>query len=333
MARSPHSVERHQHRFQKRARWTRRHMMKKTIGIIGFGVIGQRWAAAFLHAGHDVRAYDRGSCQEDDFRKLLPSLLADLDAVGAHKTTEPGEFRLFSSMADAMAGVDFVQESAPEILEIKRKLLPEIESCVADHVVIASSSSALLVSDMQRDCRLPGRIVLGHPFNPAHLMPLVEIVGGALTDPASVQVAKAIYEDIGKKPVVMNREITGHLALRLMGAMWREAIALVRDGVASVEDVDRAFVYGPGPKWTLQGSFISNQLNAAGMEDFLRKYGPTYQAIWDTLLDAELDEATIAAVTKSTAAAVGGRSQEQLKSEREAGLVSILKGVAEHGAL
>lgn len=308
-------------------------MVKKTIGIVGFGVIGQRWSAAFLHAGYDVRVYDRAANQEADFRLLLPSLLGDLEAVRPRSAAEPGEIRLFTSMTEAMAGVDFVQESGPETLEIKRKLLSEIESCVSDHIVIASSSSALLVSDMQSECRLPGRIVLGHPFNPAHLMPLVEIVGGSLTDPSSVEVARAIYEEIGKKPVVMNREITGHLALRLMGAMWREAIALVRDGVASVEDIDRAFVYGPGPKWTLQGSFISNQLNAENMDDFLRKYGPTYQAIWDTLLDAKLDEQTIAAVTQSTSMAVGGRSQAQLKTEREAGLVSILKSVAQHGAL
>lgn len=308
-------------------------MVKKTIGIVGFGVIGQRWSAAFLHAGYDVRVYDRADNQEADFRLLLPNLLGDLEAIRPRGKAEPGEIRLFASMTEAMAGVDFVQESGPETLEIKRKLLSEIESCVSDHIVIASSSSALLVSDMQSECRLPGRIVLGHPFNPAHLMPLVEIVGGSLTDPSSVEVARAIYEEIGKKPVVMNREITGHLALRLMGAMWREAIALVRDGVASVEDIDRAFVYGPGPKWTLQGSFISNQLNAENMDDFLRKYGPTYQAIWDTLLDAKLDEQTIAAVTQSASMAVGGRSQAQLKTEREAGLVSILKSVAEHGAL
>nr|WP_246400270.1 3-hydroxyacyl-CoA dehydrogenase NAD-binding domain-containing protein [Rhizobium metallidurans] len=307
--------------------------VKKTIGIVGFGVIGQRWAAAFSHAGHSVRVYDRSADQEAGFRQLLPSLLADLDAVRPPRDTEPGEIVLFASMADAMAGVDFVQENGPENLEIKRTLLPQIEACVGDDVIIASSSSALLVSEMQTECRIPGRIVLGHPFNPAHLMPLVEVVGGKLTDSEAVVAAKALYEEIGKKPVVMNREITGHLALRLMGAMWREAIALVRDGVASVEDVDRAFVYGPGPKWTLQGSFISNQLNATGMEDFLRKYGPTYQAIWDTLLDAKLDEETIAAVTKSTAAAVGDRSQDQLKAEREAGLVAILNDVARHGAL
>ncbi|MFT4001446.1 MAG: 3-hydroxyacyl-CoA dehydrogenase NAD-binding domain-containing protein [Rhizobium sp.] len=307
-------------------------MGRQTIGIVGFGVIGQRWAAAFAHAGHVVRAYDPNPEREDDFRRNFPALKADLDALSPGAEAR-GEIRFFDEMGETLAGVDFVQENGPEQIDLKRQLLADIENHVGDAVIIASSSSALLVSDMQTQCRRPDRIVLGHPFNPVHLMPLVEIVGGKLTDPAALETARALYEEMGKKPVVMSREITGHLALRLMGAMWREAIALVRDGVASVEDVDRAFVYGPGPKWALQGSFISNQLNAAGMEDFLRKYGPTYQAIWDTLLDAKLDEATIAAVTASTSEAVGGRSQEQLKAEREAGLVAVLKNIAQHGAL
>lgn len=307
-------------------------MQQQTIGIVGLGVIGQRWAAAFSHAGYNVRAYDPDPGKEADFRQALPALTADLQSVSP-SAGEPGDIAFSASLADALDGVDFVQENGPETLEVKRKLLAQIEDHIGDKVVIASSSSALLVSDMQSRCRVPARIVLGHPFNPAHLMPLVEIVGGKETDPATIASARALYEAIGKKPVTLNREVTGHLALRLMGAMWREAIALVRDGVASVEDVDRAFMYGPGPKWTLQGSFISNQLNATGMEDFLRKYGPTYQAIWDTLLDARLDEETIRAVTASTAEAVKGRDQAELKEQREAGLVAVLKAVADHGAL
>ena len=305
-------------------------MGKLLIGIVGFGVIGQRWAAAFSHAGHDVRAYDP-SGRDAAFRETLPQLMADLDAL-AGPSAAPGAIELFPTMAEALSGVGFVQESGPEDIAVKRRLLAEIESHVSDRTVIASSSSALIVSEMQTECRFPGRIVLGHPFNPAHIMPLVEIVGGKATDQQALATARAVYEAIGKKPVILNREITGHLALRLMGAMWREAIALVRDGVASVEDVDRAFMYGPGPKWALQGSFISNQLNAAGMEDFLRKYGPTYQAIWDTLLDARLDAPTIHALTTSTAEAVAGRTQDSLREAREAGLVEILRTVNRHGA-
>ena len=307
-------------------------MGKPTIGVIGFGVIGQRWTAAFAHAGHDVRAFDPGHDRQAAFEAVLPELMSDLDALKGAATAR-GSIELYATLEEALDGVDFVQESSPEDLTLKRKLLPEIETCVRDDVVIASSSSALLVSDMQAECRLPGRVVLGHPFNPAHLMPLVEVVGGKTTAPETVAKAFAVYEAIGKKPVRLNREITGHLALRLMGAMWREAIALVREGVASVEDIDRAFMFGPGLKWTLQGSFISNQLNASGMEDFLRKYGPTYEAIWATLFDARLDADTVRAVALSTAEAVNGRSDAELKAQREVGLVDILKAVSRHGAL
>ena len=307
-------------------------MKKLSIGIVGFGVIGQRWAACFAHAGHDVRVFDPGEGREEAFRAASAALFADLDALNG-PAANPGTVAVFATLAEALAGVDFVQENGPEDLALKRRLLADIESHVGADVVIASSSSALLVSEMQADCARPGRVVLGHPLNPVHLMPLVEIVGGERTSPETVAFARSLYGAIGKKPVTLNREVTGHLALRLMGAMWREAIALVRDGVASVEDVDRAFVYGPGPKWTLQGSFISNQLNATGMEDFLRKYGPTYQAIWDTLLDAKLDEDTIRVIAASTAEAVGARSQQELREEREAGLVEILKAVSAHGAL
>lgn len=303
-------------------------MGKLTIGIVGFGVIGQRWAACFAHAGHDVRVYDPTQRPEAE----LPGLMADLDALKGPPPA-PGAIHLFPTLAKTLDGIDFVQENGPEDLPLKRRLLAEIEDHVGDEVIIASSSSALLVSHMQAECRVPRRVVLGHPFNPAHLMPLVEIVGGRATDAEAIARTRAIYEAIGKKPVTLNREMTGHLALRLMGAMWREAIALVRDGVASVEDVDRAFMYGPGPKWTLQGSFISNSLNANGIEDFLRKYGPTYQAIWDTLLDARLDSETVRAISVSTNAALGGRSEKELKAAREAGLVGVLRTVAERGAL
>jgi len=307
-------------------------MTFRTIGLVGFGVIGRRWAAAFAHAGCDVRVWDADKSKEQAFDQELPTLMTELDQLRG-KPSYPGSVHFFPSLSQALASVDFVQENGPEDLAIKREIFAQIEPHIGEDVIIASSSSALLVTSMQSQCQNPQRILLGHPFNPAHLMPLVEIVGGEKTDPANIVKARAFYEAIGKKPVVLNREITGHLALRLMGAMWREAIALVEANIASLEDVDRAFIYGPGPKWTLQGSFISNQLNASGMEDFLHKYGSTYQAIWDSLLPAKLDEETIATVSKATAQAVGEQSQELLKQQREDGLVKILKTIAEHGAL
>ncbi|WP_226576252.1 3-hydroxyacyl-CoA dehydrogenase NAD-binding domain-containing protein [Acuticoccus sediminis] len=307
-------------------------MSTETIGVVGFGVIGQRWAAAFAHFGHPVRCHDPDGDAWNRFGMIRAALEADLAALfGAARPG--GSITFFTDIATALAGVDHVQESGPENIETKRALLAEIERHVGTEVVIASSSSALHVTQMQADCARPERIVLAHPFNPAHIMPLVEIVGGERTDPALPERMRAFYEAVGKKPVILNREVTGHLALRLMGAMWREAIALVRDGVASAEDVDRAFVYGPGPKWGLQGSFISNSLNAAGIDDFLRKYGATYEAIWADLGDATLDEATRAGVVRSVTPMLEARGLDTLRDERDAGIVDILKAVAAKGAL
>lgn len=307
-------------------------ILQGPVGVVGFGTIGQRWAAAFSHAGLEVRCFDPDAARWAQFEENRHGLMADLDALRGDATAA-GKIGFSTDMGEALAGVVFAQENGPEKIELKQLLLAEIERHIDDDVIVASSSSALMVTQMQALCRRPQRIVLGHPFNPAHLMPLVEIVGGEKTEAAALAAARAFYEAIGKKPVVLNREITGHLALRLMGAMWREAIAMARDGVASVEDIDRAFVYGPGPKWTLQGAFISNHLNAEGIESFMAKYGPTYQAIWDDLLDARLDAPTIEAVSRSLRGAIGDRTDDDLRAERDSGLVEILKSVARHGAL
>lgn len=302
------------------------------IGIVGFGTIGQRWAATFAHHGYEVSCYDPDPGREAAFAALRPSLAEDLGRLGP-SGAKPGAVRFSGDLAAALAGVGFVQESGPERLDLKQRLLAEIERHVGDDIVIASSSSALLVSDMQEGCARPERVVLAHPFNPAHLMPLVEIVGGRLTDPSVVAWTRSFYEGIGKKPAVLRREVTGHLALRLMGAMWREAIFLVESGVASAEDVDRAFCYGPGPKWTLQGSFISNHLNAEGIESFLAKYGKTYQDIWDDLGDAAIAPPTVARVSAAVRDAIGERTDEGLRDQRDAGLVEVLKVMARRSAL
>lgn len=306
--------------------------VRESIGVVGLGTIGQRWAATFAHHGYAVCCYDPDPTRWDAFRALLPTLADDLNRLGPGAAA-CGEIRFSADLGEALADVGFVQESGPERLDLKQDLLAEIERHVGNDVVIASSSSALLVSEMQAKCAQPQRIMLAHPFNPVHLMPLVEIVGGRDTAPAVVEWTRAFYESIGKKPAVLRKEVTGHLALRLMGAMWREAIALVEAGVASVEDVDRAFCYGPGPKWTLQGSFISNHLNAEGIESFLTKYGKTYQDIWDDLGDAKLDPMTIARVSEAVREAIGQRSDAELRDQRDAGLVDLLRVMTQRAAL
>lgn len=306
--------------------------MRGPIGVVGLGTIGQRWAATFAHHGYEVSCYDPDPARWQAFQALHPALIDDLERLAPARRAR-GLVRFSSDLGQALAGVAFVQESGPERLDLKRGLLADIERNVGDDVVIASSSSALLVSDMQANCARPQRIVLAHPFNPVHLMPLVEIVGGRDTAPEVIEQTRAFYEALGKKPAVLRREVTGHLALRLMGAMWREAIALVESGVASAEDVDRAFCYGPGPKWTLQGSFISNHLNAEGIEAFLTKYGKTYQDIWDDLGDARLEPATIARVSQEVREAIGNRSDAELRDQRDAGLVDLLRVMTQRAAL
>lgn len=306
--------------------------MRGPIGVVGLGTIGQRWAATFAHHGYEVSCYDPDPTRWQAFQALHPALIDDLERLAPARTAR-GPVRFSSDLGKALASVAFVQESGPERLDLKQELLVAIERNVGDDVVIASSSSALLVSDMQANCARPQRIVLAHPFNPVHLMPLVEIVGGRDTAPEVIEQTRAFYEALGKKPAVLRKEVTGHLALRLMGAMWREAIALVESGVASAEDVDRAFCYGPGPKWTLQGSFISNHLNAEGIEAFLTKYGKTYQDIWDDLGDARLEPATIARVSREVRAAIGERSDAELRDQRDAGLVDLLRVMTQRAAL
>ncbi|SFC38114.1 3-hydroxyacyl-CoA dehydrogenase [Bosea sp. CRIB-10] len=306
--------------------------MRGPIGVVGLGTIGQRWAATFAHHGYEVSCYDPDPARWQAFQALHPALIDDLERLAPARTAR-GPVRFSDDLGKALAGVAFVQESGPERLDLKQELLAAIERHVGDDVVIASSSSALLVSDMQANCARPQRIVLAHPFNPVHLMPLVEIVGGRDTAPEVIEQTRAFYDGLGKKPAVLRREITGHLALRLMGAMWREAIALVESGVASAEDVDRAFCYGPGPKWTLQGSFISNHLNAEGIEAFLTKYGKTYQDIWDDLGDARLEPATIARVSQEVREAIRNRSDAELRDQRDAGLVDLLRVMTQRAAL
>ena len=306
--------------------------MRGPIGVVGLGTIGQRWAATFAHHGYEVSCYDPDPARWQAFQALHPALIDDLERLAPARRAR-GLVHFSSDLGQALAGVAFVQESGPERLDLKRELLADIERNVGDDVVIASSSSALLVSDMQANCARPQRIVLAHPFNPVHLMPLVEIVGGRDTAPEVIEQTRAFYEALGKKPAVLRREVTGHLALRLMGAMWREAIALVESGVASAEDVDRAFCYGPGPKWTLQGSFISNHLNAEGIEAFLTNSGKTYQDIWDDLGDARLEPATIARVSQEVREAIGNRSDAELRDQRDAGLVDLLRVMTQRAAL
>src|SRR6266403_4517071 len=223
------------------------------IAVVGTGVIGASWAAYFLAKGFDVAATDPADGAEKRLRTLVDASWPALERVGLAEDASRNRLRFDRDIRRAVEGCAFIQENGPERVYVKRDLLAEISAAAPSDSLIATSSSGILISDIQDAAAHPERVVLGHPFNPPHLMPLVEVVGGRLTSEAAVEQALAFYRSIGKKPIHIRREVKGHIANRLQAALWREAFYLVEQGIASVEDVDTAIAHGPGLRWALLG--------------------------------------------------------------------------------
>ena len=251
-------------------------MTDRTIAVVGTGLIGASWAAYYLARGFRVVASDPAPGAQEALRERIEGLWPTLETLGLDEGASRDRLEFAPSIADAARGADFVQENGPERLEIKRSILAEIEQSVGEDVLIATSSSGLLVSEAQKGMRHPERLVLGHPFNPPHLIPLVEVLGGEQTSPENVERALAFYAGIGKKPIRINREVPGHVANRLQDALWREMFHLVRTGVASVADIDTAISYGPGLRWALMGPFLTMHAGGGdgGITHFLEHLGP-----------------------------------------------------------
>lgn len=301
------------------------------VAVIGTGVIGASWAARFLAAGLQVAAHDPADGAEAALRAAVARFWTDLQALGltAGRDVTDAQARLgfHRHAADAAQGADFVQENAPERLPLKRALLAGLEPALRDDVVIASSTSGIMPTPMQQGMAHPGRLVIGHPFNPPHLVPLVEVVGGQQTDARSVDLAMAFYARIGKAPVRLNTEITGHIANRLQAALWREAVHLVVNNVASLADIDRALVAGPGLRWAVMGSNLTFHLagGAGGIGHFLDHLGPAAEQWWDDLGQPHLDAVTCGALRDGVAQQVGGRPIAALEQARDAALLAVLQ--------
>ena len=306
-------------------------MQQRTVGrvaVIGTGTIGMSWAAAFLSRGLAVTASDPASGAEMRLRRYVDAawpVLARLTAIGA---TPP--FHLLTFCADAetaVGGVDFVQENGPEREDVKRELLARLDGVLPADVVIASSSSGLLISRLQTACRHPERVVLGHPFNPPHLIPLVEVVGGAQTSAAAIEQAMAFYRAIGKRPIHIRREVRGHVANRLQAALWREAVHLVASGVASVADVDAAISEGPGLRWSLMGPHLTFHLAGGdgGIAHFLDQFAAPMQNWWGDLATPELTEEVRDALGSGIAVEAGGRDIATLAAKRDRFLVDLIE--------
>jgi carnitine 3-dehydrogenase len=299
----------------------------RRVAVVGTGTIGMSWAAMLLSRGLEVRASDPAPGAEARLRDFIDAAWPALARLGPISVAPPHHLLIFCADAEsAVAEADFVQENAPEREAIKRELLARIDAALPPGVVIASSSSGLLISRLQTACRHPDRVVIGHPFNPPHLIPLVEIVGGAQTAPATIERAIAFYLSIGKRPIHIRREVAGHVANRLQAALWREAVHLVAAGVASVADVDTAISEGPGLRWALMGPHLTFHLagGSGGMAHFLDQLGPPLESWWDDLGSPRLTPKVRAALAEGVAAEAGTRDIAALAAERDRFLIDLL---------
>ena len=229
----------------------------RTVASLGGGPIGGGWTAFFLARGYDVRSYLHDASEERTFRGIVETAWRSLEDLGLEERASLARLRITCDLADAVGGAEFVQESAPEDLEVKRSLYATLGELTPPDVVIASSTSGLTMTDIQARCPTPGRTVVGHPFNPPYLLPLVEIAGGRGTAPDTVAWARAFYRAAGKEPLVLAREIPGFIATRLQEALWREALHMVAGGEATPEQIDFALMHGPGPRLALMGQCMA----------------------------------------------------------------------------
>lgn len=304
----------------------------KTVAVVGAGVIGASWAALFLYKGLTVHVYDPYPVDEALFQERILANLSDL--LRLDQQAKPYEelkarltqLHLFNRLEDAVKQVDFIQENAPERLEIKQKLYQDMSRFCPEHTLIASSSSGLFVSDFQRDAMHPERVLLGHPFNPPHLLPLVELVGGHLTDPQCLQQASHFYQYLGKTPITLNKEVKGHVANRLQAALWREAFSLVKEGVCSAEDVDLAVTSGPGLRWALFGPYINMQLaNQKGFKHAIHHLGPPMTEWWNDMKAYQHSDENLDVLDAAAQQLLGKYQDIDLYQKRDTGLVDILK--------
>jgi carnitine 3-dehydrogenase len=299
----------------------------KTVALVGNGVIGAGWAARFLFHGLDVVATDPADAA-GRLRESVGNALASLSALFAN-APRPGRLRFEKELVDAVGQADFVQENAPENEDLKRDLLATISRSVRSDIPIASSSSGLLPTRLQGDCAAPERVLIGHPFNPVYLLPLVETVGGEQTDPAVLDRAEAFYTSVGMHPLRVRREVEGYISDRLQEAMWREILHMVKDGIATTDEIDRAIAYGPGLRWAGMGTCLTFHLagGEGGMRHMLEHFGPALDLPWTHLKAPALTSDLIERMASGCEAQAAGRSVRELERQRDGYLVAVLKAL------
>ncbi|MFL5964012.1 MAG: carnitine 3-dehydrogenase [Gaiellaceae bacterium] len=305
-----------------------------SVGLLGGGVIGGGWAARFVLNGLDVRLYDPDPDAARKVDAMLENARRALGRLTYAPLPSPGKLTFVASAEEAAEGAGFIQENAPERIDVKRELLASASRAAPRDVVIASSTSGLLPSLLQEGMTHPERLTVGHPFNPVYLLPLVEVCAGSQTSPETVERAADFYRSVGMHPLVVRREVDGFIADRLLEALWREALWLVNDDVATVEEIDDAIRYGPGLRWSSMGTFLLYRIagGEAGMHHFMAQFGPALQWPWSKLTDVpELTEELLARLERQSDAQAAGRSVGELEQLRDDCLVDVLQALRANG--
>jgi len=303
----------------------------KRIAIVGTGVIGASWAAQYLARGFDVIATDPAPNAEANLRKYVDEAWPLLTAIGLSAGASRDRLGFATSMRDAVSRADLVQENGPERPDFKMKLYAEMDEIAPIDSLLASSSSGITPSVIQTKCKHPERVLIGHPFNPPHIVPLVEVVGGAKTSPDAIQQAMAFYTSIGKKAIHLRKELPGHVANRFQAALYREMLYLIEQGVLSVEDTDAAVCYGPGLRWGVMGQSLQWHLGggAGGIKHFMEHLMDPLQGMMKALgtpnITPELKQKVIDGVMREA----GGHSVEQLAKDENRVIAGLLKLRAE----
>ena len=302
-------------------------VVKKRIYVIGGGLIGASWTAVFVFHGWSVHVVDPAPDTEEKLRIAVSDALTALRTVNPNIKRTLGEITVSAELPVDMEDAAWVQENGPENIDWKRRALADIDRLTPPDVVIASSTSSLMASDMQVDCRHAERVLVAHPFNPPHLIPLVEVVPGLKTASWAVDAAIDFFNGLGKKPVRVKKEVSGHIANRLASAVYREAVHMVAEGIADVEDIDTAMAYGPGLRWAIMGPHMTYHLGGGegGITHYLEHLGPSQEERWkhlgSTPLSDDVRQKIIAGVLKEA----GDRTLPELVADRDRSLINLLK--------
>ena len=305
----------------------------KTLGLLGTGVIGGGWAARALHAGINVIASDIDPKMEEWIIGAVETATPSLNALTKGIDLPPkGKLTFTTDPIDMAQRSDLIQENIPEVLELKRKSIKIIADTTTEETIISSSTSGFMPSELQEGMKFPERIIVGHPFNPVYLCPLVEIVGGKQTSAISKEVAKDFYQSIGMHPLMIKKEVPGHISDRLQEAMWREILHSLNDDIATTGELDESIVYGPGLRWSIMGM---NQIymiagGKGGARHFIEQFGPALKWPWSYLKAPELSEKIINRFVEGVEKQADGKSIREMEKIRDECLVAVQRVLAKH---